>query len=269
MSQIENLKQEILKEYPRLGIEDKFCFECGPHLECFNVCCSDVNIFLTPYDVLQMRKPLNIDSTSFLAEYTIVPFDKQQKLPVPLMKMRDTESKECHFVDPEKGCTIYQHRPWPCRMYPLGSASPGETEVISKPFYFLMKEEHCKGHNRPKEWKIKEWLDDQVPEAYTEFGELFKRIALHPAFSQGKDLAPQQIDMYWMALYDIDRFRRFIFESTFLQRFDVDQDRLDSIKTDDEELLLFGFDWLRFSLFGEKRMKVKPDAEKWVKGKTT
>ncbi|NQT35653.1 YkgJ family cysteine cluster protein [bacterium] len=267
MTEIEDLKEQILKEYPRLGLEDKFKFECGPHLECFNVCCSDVNIFLTPYDVLQMRKALNIDSTNFLSKYTIIPFDKKQKLPVPLLDMKKTETKECYFVDAEKGCTIYDHRPWPCRMYPIGSASPGETEVHAEQFYFMMHEDHCKGHQRSREWSVKEWLEDQVPNEYAEFGELFKRVTLHPAFAQGKDLAPPQIDMYWTALYDIDKFKKFIFESTFLQRFDIEDDRLDAIRENDEDLLLFGFDWLRFSLFGEKRIQIRPDADKWIKGK--
>ena len=268
MKEIEDLKAEILKEYPRLGFEDKFCFKCGPELECFNVCCSDVNIFLTPYDVLRMRKAVGIDSTAFLTKYTIVPFDKNQILPVPLLKMRDTETKECFFVDKEKGCTVYEHRPWPCRMYPLGAASPGEIKYQETPFYFIMREEHCKGHAEDREWMVSDWLQDQETEVYNEFGELFKKITLHPAFStQRKDLAPQQIDMYWTALYDLDKFRRFVFESTFLKRFEVHEDRLKDIKDDDEELLRFGFDWLRFSLFGEKRMMVKPDAKKWIKGK--
>lgn len=267
MNELENLKEKILKEYPRFGLQDKFCFECGPHVSCFNECCSDVNIFLTPYDVLRMRKALNLDSTTFLSRYTIIPIEKSQKLPVPLMKMDDTDRKQCHFVDNEKGCTIYGNRPWPCRIYPVGSASPGETEVTQEQFYFLMEEEHCKGHEYSTEWTIEDWLKDQGTEPYAEFGELFKRVTLNPGFATGKDLAPQQIDMYWTALYDIDKFRLFVFESSFLKRFEVDNDELDRIKNDDEELLRFGFKWILFSLFGEKRIKVKPDAEKWIKGK--
>lgn len=269
MNKLKSLKEEILKEYPRFGLKDRFRFACGPNLECFNVCCSDVNIFLTPYDVLRMRKTLNLDSTTFLSKYTIVPIEKSQKLPVPLLKMRDTDNKECYFVDSEKGCTIYGDRPWPCRIYPIGCASPGETEVNEEQFYFLMQEEHCKGHDRPEEWTVAEWLADQGTEPYEEFGELFKRVTLNPGFAQGRELSPQQIDMYWIALYDLDKFRYFIFESSFLKRFEVDRNDLDRIKTNDEYLLRFGFNWTLYALFGERRMKVKPDAEKWIKGQDT
>ena len=41
----------------------------------------------------------------------------------------------------------------------------------------------------------------------------------------------------------------------------------EEMRRDDEGLLRFAFLWLRFSLFGEKTMKVKADAVEAVKGK--
>jgi hypothetical protein len=67
------------------------------------------------------------------------------------------------------------------------------------------------------------------------------------------------MDMYYMACFDLDRFRRFVFETRFLSLFAVDEARVEALRADDEELLEFGMQWLRFSLFGEKTMKVKPD----------
>ena len=64
--------------------------------------------------------------------------------------------------------------------------------------------------------------------------------------------------MYYMACFDLDRFRRFVFESRFLQMFEVDEARVDAMRTSDEDLLDFAMQWLRFSLFGEKSMKIKP-----------
>ena len=60
-----------------------------------------------------------------------------------------------------------------------------------------------------------------------------------------------------MACYDLDRFRRFVFESSFLDRFEVDETRAEAMREDDEELLEFAMQWLRFVLFGERTMKVK------------
>jgi hypothetical protein len=54
-----------------------------------------------------------------------------------------------------------------------------------------------------------------------------------------------------MAAYDLDTFREFVFSSTFLRRFDLDDDLVESLRTDDRALLLFALRWLRFALFGE------------------
>ena len=67
--------------------------------------------------------------------------------------------------------------------------------------------------------------------------------------------------MYYMALYDLDRFRRFVFESRFLDCFEVDEARIEAIRTEDEDLLEFAVDWLAFSLFQQRRMKLKKTAQ--------
>jgi hypothetical protein len=57
-----------------------------------------------------------------------------------------------------------------------------------------------------------------------------------------------------MACYDLDRFRQFVFDSTFLQRFELEPELVERIRTDDDELLRFAFRWLRFALFAEPTM---------------
>ena len=66
--------------------------------------------------------------------------------------------------------------------------------------------------------------------------------------------------MYHMAAYDLDRFRRFVFESTFLKRFEMDADELEKIKTDDVALYKFSMKWLEYGLIGQDVLQVKPEA---------
>lgn len=258
--EMENLKKTILEEYPRLTADDTFKFACKPGLSCFNDCCGDVNIFLTPYDVLRMKSALGMTSDDFLDKYTLMPIDKNQNYPVILLKMQDDEKKTCHFVSPD-GCTIYDDRPWACRYYPVGLASPkeGDAEVESE-FYFILKEDICKGHGEDKSWSISEWRSDQGLEKYDEFGQLFKEITLHDYFERGKQLDVPRMELFHMACYNMDKFRRFIKESTFLNRFELEEGLLEKIMEDDEELLRFGFLWLKFALFAEKTVKIKPSA---------
>jgi hypothetical protein len=61
------------------------------------------------------------------------------------------------------------------------------------------------------------------------------------------------------ACYDLDKFREFVFGSSLLQRFEVDEDFVEEMRYDDEGLLRFAFLWLRFSLFGERTVKAKAE----------
>ena len=258
MKEIENLKQQILKEYPRLDKDSKFTFKCHPDVACFNKCCSDVNIFLTPYDIIRLKQNLGISSTDFLKKYTISPFDQNLKYPVIMFHMKGDE-KKCHFVK-EQGCSVYNDRPWACRMYPLGQATPGETsEDLDEEFFFLLKEDVCKGFEENREISVSDWLDDQDIIKYNEMGEEFKEITTHKYFAEGGELTPDRVEMFFLACYDIDRFRQFIFGSSFFKKFDVDEKTQARMKEDDIEMLRFGYQWLRFALFGAKTMAMKDD----------
>lgn len=67
--------------------------------------------------------------------------------------------------------------------------------------------------------------------------------------------------MTFMALYNLDKFKDFIFKSTFLDRLDVEPERIEKNKESDEDLLIFAYDWIKFGLFGKKVF--------WVKDKST
>ncbi len=265
---LKKLQEKIIADYPRLGLDDTFRFGCHPGVSCFNQCCGDVNIFLAPYDVLRMKRRLGMTSSEFLDKYTVLPVQKDMKTPVVVLRMADDEAKTCQFLT-DGGCGIYSDRPWPCRMYPLGMASGRDTPDgwRGDRFYFILEEEGCKGFSEQKEWKVREWLEDQGVDEYDEWGEAFKELALHKFFEDGGTLSPERMHMMFTACYDLDKFREFVFESTLLKRFDVDEDFAEEMRRDDEGLLRFAFLWLRFSLFGEKTMKVKADAVEAVKGK--
>lgn len=254
-----SLSRKILEEYPRLGEEDRFTFSCHPGVPCYNDCCGDINIVLTPYDVLRLKNALGLTSSEFLKRHTISLANEDLKLPVFVLRMQENEGKTCPFVG-ESGCGVYEDRPWACRMYPVGLAAPGSDDTKEKPFYFLLREEKCKGHGAGQEMTIAEWLDRQGIRPYNEMGDLFREVQHHEFFRRGQDLEPRQMEMFFLACFDLDSFRRFVFESTFLERFVVDEETVEQIRTDDTALMKFGFRWVRYSLFGESRlMTVRPD----------
>lgn len=262
MDYVDDFRQDILDNYERLDLDSKFTFSCDNAMKCFTKCCGDVNIFLTPYDIIRLKNRLGITSQEFLEKYTLNPFTKTQKLPSALFKL--DENKRCRFVTDE-GCTVYEDRPWACRMYPVGQASPSEEDVragLEEEFYFLMAEEHCLGFDEGKrEFTIREWIEDQGIQQYNEMGEYFKKVSLHRLLNE-IELTPQKMEMFYMVCYNIDSFRKFVFESRFTDVYDVEPEKLDKIRDDDAELFKFGVDYLLFALFNEPTIKVKSEVLK-------
>ncbi len=74
-------REKILKDYPRMGLDERFTFECRPGLSCFTCCCQDVSIVLTPYDILRLKRALRMDSSEFLEKHTITRCGEQPELP--------------------------------------------------------------------------------------------------------------------------------------------------------------------------------------------
>jgi Fe-S-cluster containining protein len=257
--------ENILKECPRLTLDDRFTFQCSPQLSCFGQCCRDVTIVLTPYDVLRMKRALGVDSSEFLEQHTIRLQAAEQKFPIVVLKMRD-ESKQCPFLS-GRGCGIYPDRPWACRMYPLGVAEPKAATPNDRPFHFVVHEDLCQGHGEGTSLSVREWIECQGIEEFEMMTGGFKELTLHDFWNGGRALTPQQADMFYMACYDLDRFRRFVFETRFLKLFDIDEARVEALRGDDLELLEFALQWLRFSIFGERSMKLRPAAAAQGRGK--
>lgn len=252
---------ETMRDKRQLGADDKFCFGCSKQLACFNKCCADINIMLTPIDVLRLARKLGLSTTEFLANHTIKPITKDLHLPIVMLRMRDEAERRCPFVG-DDGCTVYADRPWACRMYPVGMGlPPARAGVEPEPVYFLFEDDFCHGHAGDKGWTVEQWRTDQSVQGREVLEQGFRDIVGHPWFIGGtRQLDPRKIELFFTAAFDLDKFRRFVFESTFLKRFEIGPELARALETDDEELLGFGFRWLRYALFGEPTMTVRPDA---------
>jgi Fe-S-cluster containining protein len=235
----------------KLDTEHRFFFKCGPAVTCFTQCCQDITIVLTPYDVIRIKRALAIFSDEFLDQYAIIIKKENRLIPLVVLKMNE-DDKRCPFVSHE-GCTLYDDRPWACRMYPLDMNDDGTFRLITNA-------SRCLGLGEKEEWRIGEWLLQQGIVPYDEMNTLFSSITV-PLQAQDLDIDnPDILKMVFMALYNLDKFRDFVFKSTFLDRFELDPARIEQIKRDDIELLKFGIDWIKFGLFGQKLFSVRPKA---------
>jgi len=235
----------------------KFRFSCYKDLPCFTKCCANLNLVLTPYDVFRLKNRLSLSSEEFLENYTTSYVDEAYGVPVVKLKMNNDETRRCPFVSPE-GCAVYEDRPGACRLYPLGrAASKISEECPAGEYYFVVKEPHCLGFNEKQEWTVQEWIINQGMDEYNAINDFFMNITAGRQAKVIKALSDQQLQMFYMACYNLDEFRSFVFETTFLDKFDIAQDVLNNIKTDNMKLMAFAFQWLKFSLFGEQTLQIR------------
>ncbi len=244
-----------------LGENDKFKFSCYPGISCFNECCRNIDIVLTPYDVLRLKNNLGITTTEFIANFANFYEVDGHGLPGLNLKTKE-DMKACEFLT-EEGCAVYEDRPTACRYYALGNMAmrkkdSGEAETG----YFVVKEDHCKGHFEDKEQTVAEYRKGQGLEEYDEMNFGFQELVLKKK-SSGPTVgapSPRSLQLYFLATYDMDRFREFIKSPGFMDVFDLPEDEYEKIISDELELLNFSQRFLKQILFGENTIAQKENA---------
>lgn len=244
----------------QLTLKSRFRFKCHKGISCFTRCCSNIDIMLTPYDIVGLKKRLGITSSEFLEKYTHTKAEGRAAFPVLYLRMRmkEEEGRNCPFVTPE-GCSIYDDRPANCRYYPIGQGTLKKSQdekIIDEEFFFFVKEEHCKGFQEPDEWSVAGWREDQGVDRFDELNREWKSIMLLRNVPAGP-IDEKKLAMFYLACYDTDSFRRFVFESRFLDHFEVDDVSREKMREDDVELMRFGFRFLKYILMMEETLKAK------------
>jgi len=244
----------------RIRPAESFRFHCHPGIGCFNRCCRNLNLFLYPYDLVRLRARLGITSDEFLDRHVDVVLRSGSHFPDVLLRMSENEEKTCPFLTAE-GCSVYPDRPDTCRTFPLeqGLVHRADTEE-DEPVFFFRPPEFCLGRREETKWTVPGWVEDQEAEDYhrmtIRWAEVQRRFQNDPWGTEGP--TGPRARMAFMAAYNIDRFREFVFGSSFLKRYTVKPELLGQIKKDDAQLLLLGFDWIQLILWGIRSKKLKP-----------
>jgi hypothetical protein len=239
-------------------LEDgRFQFACHPGVSCFNQCCRQLTLWLTPYDFLRLRRNLGLSSDELLDRYCTVD-NGQNGWPLPRIFMEGPE-QVCPFVS-QAGCRVYPDRPGACRTYPLGRAVRGGSgQAPREEGYFLVKEEHCQGFQEGPQWTPQEWMEDQGLAEYNRFNDLFAPILTRQAPDADPGVIARKMQMMFMACYKLESFRRFVATPRFRQTFDLPEEQWQALEDDELSLLEFAFSWLRFAIFGESTLPLRPE----------
>ena len=251
----------------KLGNDDDFCFHCHKDVSCWNTCCHGADITLPPYDILRLARYLHLTPAEFLEGYTVPAEHAESGMPVVKIKMGGDDGQgACPFMDKVEGCRVYDFRPSACRYYPLGLISVKMKEAEAKDdFHFLVREEHCQGHAEEKRQTVAEFRKEQGVERYEQVNRGWMDILMKLASWRsmggvmGKEPTRQVRQMFFMVSTDVERFRRFVFESRFLKVYNIPEEALETARKNDEVLLQLGFDWLKNVLFNEPTLDMHPE----------
>jgi len=247
-------------------LDSKLQFRCHPGVSCFTQCCRNIKIVLSPYDILRLRKRLDMSAPEFLHTHTQPIYLEKTDLPGVCFKL-DEETGCCPFLKSDtEGCRVYEDRPTACRYFPVGMANfheGAQEEQKAEAFYFIVKEPHCKGFEEEKSWTIREWRADQGVDERDAMNKGWMEIVMRrKSFGIQATLSEPAKRMFFMATTDLDQFRSFVFESSFLKTYTVDEAILAKIKEDDVELMHFAFDYLASSMFGTQYIRIKEEVLK-------
>lgn len=233
-------------------------FRCHKDVACFNACCKQIDITLTPYDIIRLSKRLGMGSEEFLKKHA-VPFQLDHH-GLPGLKLRTLDDRPQCLLMTDEGCSVYEDRPTACRYYPVGLMSQRlEGEKTDSQAYILVKEDHCLGHQEDNRMTVAEYRKDQGVIEYDDLARGWRQLLLKKMSSGptvGKP-SQQSLSLFFMACYNMDKFREFVNSDSFQNMFDLDQDLLATINEDDVGLLQFGFRFLGQVLYGDQTIPLK------------
>ena len=140
-------------------------------------------------------------------------------------------------------------------------------EQPKKGYRIAVEKSRCHGIDQGEEQRVRAYLDCHGTKPSVLAEKAYTELTRDPRIADLDVDNPSIFKMIFMATYNLDAFREFIFESTFLQRFSLPVERVERLKTDNAELLAFGLEWLDFGLFGRMNFQVSEQAAQAVEAK--
>jgi Fe-S-cluster containining protein len=217
---------------------------------CFNECCCQLDLALTPYDVLRLKTALHRHSGMFLEQFVIIEWEEGMLFPACYLTMVDDGKASCVFVK-EKGCRIYEDRPAACRAYPIGRGASRRADGAVTEQYVLLREPHCRGFEEKQEHTPVEYFKEQGLAEYNRYNDQLMKLLQHPGVRAGFRPNKAQAEQYIMALYNLDTFRQELSSGSIQMNDPLSPMEQKAMENSDNVLLLVAVRWLIQEYFGE------------------
>lgn len=128
MKSIKELKEEL--GYEEIGLDDTFTFHCP---QCGKCCIHREDILLSPKDLFNIAKKLQITPEAALTQYCETYIGCNSRFPVVRLKPQGSV-RRCPLLKDRK-CLVHDAKPTVCAMFPIGRylALPAEDRFPENP----------------------------------------------------------------------------------------------------------------------------------------
>ncbi len=220
-----------------MAAESSFRFHCHPGVSCFTACCRDLELALSPYDVIRLKQALALSSHDFLERYAIIEFGPDDLYPKVYLAMIDDGQASCPFVDAYSGCQVYHDRPNACRIYPMGRGVSLDEHGKSKEQFIIIHEDHCRGFAEDQNQTVQDWQNDQETHGYNRFNDLLLPLLVpYDQAQTSQRLSSAEANLFIDTLYNLELFK---------SRFSRSSTDSDALPDNDPALLRYAIDWLQ------------------------
>lgn len=228
-------------------LEDQIKFACYKGIICFNRCCYDVKLVLTPYDFLRLRKALNLSVEEFVEKFGEAYIGEVTQLPVISVNM-DPYSMACPFLDEKEGCKVYRDRPASCRLYPLARYISKDQKGEKQEIFKIIRETHCKGHYEPRVIKVVEYIKEQGLEEYLYYNDLWAEVVSKRQKFIDTPLNADVLELIFLFSYNLPELKEMI------KKAEVTGFSKADLELPEEKLLEKGIIYIRDVLLSEENL---------------
>jgi hypothetical protein len=147
---IRDLNLNDVSDGKKYGLSDMVKADCNDCKGC-SACCHGMgnSIVLDPLDIYRLVSHLDMPFEALLGGK--VELNMVDGVILPNLKMSENKNS-CAFLDTNGRCSIHEHRPGICRIFPLGRVYENDS------FYYILQVNECPKENKSKV-KVSKWID--------------------------------------------------------------------------------------------------------------
>lgn len=217
-------------EQMKIGVDEPFKFHCT---QCGKCCINREDILLTPRDLYNIAKELELYPADVVERYCEVYVGQDSRIPIVRILPRGTV-KRCPLLKDRK-CSVHRAKPAVCAMFPIGrsimldAGKQSLTEITADQVGYIFTDPQC--GDDAETHTVREWLGAfgiPLEDAFFlcwnrvvgEVGNFIRKVE--------KQFSPKTMEMLWTSVY-VGLYLSYDMKKEFLPQFEDNASKLVSI----------------------------------------